>query len=210
MARRRRSGDRPSEPDEAAGLAGWLYTDLLLGLVVVFLGAIAFVVPALAGGDDGDESVVRPTTPSTTTTTTTTLPPVPTCRALLEAADALEDGITVVVNEGDSDVALAFNFRAAVENRLKAFLEIYNATEADQRGQALELNFDDLEIGLVMGRGGGATDGEGVPRSNRVFERLRGVFPDQLGSTPFRDGWTQKIGRTEVRLELLPYVDGPC
>jgi hypothetical protein len=128
----------------------------------------------------------------------------------LEAADALEDGITVVVDESVSDLALAFNFRGAVEDRLTAFLKIYNEAEAEQRDRPLELNFDDLEVGLVMGRGGGATDGEGVPRSKRVFERLRGLFPDQLGSTPFRDGWTQKIGRTEVRLELLPYVDGPC
>ena len=45
--RRRRSGGEGQDP---VGLSGWLYTDLLLGLMIVFLGAMTFAVAS--GGDE--------------------------------------------------------------------------------------------------------------------------------------------------------------
>jgi hypothetical protein len=41
MAKRYLATRRPSE--DATGLAGWLFTDLLLGLVMIFISAVAFV-----------------------------------------------------------------------------------------------------------------------------------------------------------------------
>ena len=34
---------RSRAPEDVTGLAGWLFTDLLLGLVMVFISAVAFV-----------------------------------------------------------------------------------------------------------------------------------------------------------------------
>jgi len=70
---------RPRPDDDSTGLAGWLYADLLLGLVVVFLGTVTVL---LAGSSTGNGAAfvsdeTRATTTvarSSTTTTTTTLP----------------------------------------------------------------------------------------------------------------------------------------
>ena len=40
MAKRYQAKKRATE--DASGLAGWLFTDLLLGLVMIFLSAVAF------------------------------------------------------------------------------------------------------------------------------------------------------------------------
>ncbi len=48
-----RSAVLETEEDDLTGLAGWMYTDLLLGLVVIFLATITFVpnLNILSGGD---------------------------------------------------------------------------------------------------------------------------------------------------------------
>ena len=70
-SRRNRRGQSEYDP---VGLAGWLYTDLLLGLMVVFLGSVTFQVVASGSDQDGSQagSVAGTTTTSTTTTSTTT------------------------------------------------------------------------------------------------------------------------------------------
>ena len=52
MAKRYRAKRRATE--DASGLAGWLFTDLLLGLVMIFLSAVAFTAFKPEGsGDSG-------------------------------------------------------------------------------------------------------------------------------------------------------------
>ena len=84
---RNRRGQSEYDP---VGLAGWLYTDLLLGLMIVFLGSVTFQVAASSGGQDGSvaggvaattsttsttsTSTSTSTTTTSTTTTTTTIP----------------------------------------------------------------------------------------------------------------------------------------
>jgi hypothetical protein len=54
-----------SNPDrDTSGLSGWLYTDLLLGLTVVFLGTVSFIIPSQAEPIEEENGV-----PATTTTT---------------------------------------------------------------------------------------------------------------------------------------------
>ena len=50
--------------DEVLGLSGWLYTDLLLGLMVVFLGSVSFLVPR-SKAEPGDSEGPVPTTTTT-------------------------------------------------------------------------------------------------------------------------------------------------
>ena len=53
MAKRYLARSRASE--DVTGLAGWLFTDLLLGLVMVFISAVAFV--AYKNADDGSTAL---------------------------------------------------------------------------------------------------------------------------------------------------------
>lgn len=57
----------PRQDNDTAGLSGWLYTDLLLGLAVVFLGTVSFVIPSKADKPPENGGTA-------TTTTTTTVP----------------------------------------------------------------------------------------------------------------------------------------
>ena len=65
---RNRRGQSEYDP---VGLAGWLYTDLLLGLMIVFLGSVTFQVAASSGGQDGSVAGGVAATTSTTSTTST-------------------------------------------------------------------------------------------------------------------------------------------
>lgn len=71
--RRRRTTD-----EDLTGLAGWLYADLLLGLVVVFLGTVTVVLLGSSAGSGSaaitDRPLVTTTIAKTSTTTSTTLP----------------------------------------------------------------------------------------------------------------------------------------
>ena len=55
-----------SSDDDATGFAGWLYADLLLGLVIVFMGATTVL---LVGSTAGDATGVVTNKPLATTTT---------------------------------------------------------------------------------------------------------------------------------------------
>ena len=76
MVNRRRRTRKGDDVDESVGLSGWLYTDLMLGLAVVFLGATVIKLSVDSPKEDGS------TVATTTTTTTTTLPPIALCSAL--------------------------------------------------------------------------------------------------------------------------------
>lgn len=75
MTRQRRQRRQRRNQDDAdldpAGLSGWLYADLFLGLTVVFLGSVIFTVAAVSGGSDAASTGPIPGEPATTTTTTT-------------------------------------------------------------------------------------------------------------------------------------------
>jgi hypothetical protein len=78
MRGRRRSRSTNSS-DDVVGMAGWMYTDLLLALAVVFLGSIAILVygsgPEGTGGPE-ENPPEEPAEETTTSTTSSTLPPV--------------------------------------------------------------------------------------------------------------------------------------
>lgn len=110
MSRRRRVAN-PSVMDESSGLAGWLYTDLLLGLAVVFLGTIGFT--AMTKEDETATVTTTTTTSTTSTTTTTTIAPdAPPFQLSCEqfyvdneylrdsvSDSALNEGVTRLINE---------------------------------------------------------------------------------------------------------------
>ncbi len=70
--RRRQRRNQADANLDPAGLSGWLYADLFLGLTVVFLGSVIFTVAAVSGGSDAASTGPPPGGPATATTTTTT------------------------------------------------------------------------------------------------------------------------------------------
>jgi hypothetical protein len=70
--RRRQRRNQADANLDPAGLSGWLYADLFLGLTVVFLGSVIFTVATVSGGSNADSTGPLPGGPATTTTTTTT------------------------------------------------------------------------------------------------------------------------------------------
>jgi hypothetical protein len=196
-----------------AGLAGWLYTDLLLGLAVVFLAGTAFVVPQLTKDEVDADSVSAESTTSTSTTTTI---PVEYCTSLysVDGADQKEEGIWVVVNKSSNSDAVVDQF----ELGLRAELEAENPTLVSQG--KIPWDFSNLKIGLLLVYGGfpgdrdanwGANDAERVLNGIRT-SRIRSLFD---GNSEFpksiqRSFGTRSVGANQVGFDVYPYIESPC
>ena len=85
--RQRPRSRRGLEKQDPVGLSGWLYTDLLLGLMIVFLGSVTFMVAGdresvsageeeqgLPAGQTSTTTLAGETTTTASTTSTTTSP----------------------------------------------------------------------------------------------------------------------------------------
>lgn len=208
MARRRhRHAAAEIEPDDSVGLAGWLYTDLLLGLAVIFLGSIAVLIPAIT-----DEEATAATTTTTTTTevveTTTTLP-VKLCTALYSPAEEAEKGIYIVMSRNGLPQTLADDFVTKLDQQL--------AEENDRPelvGQPLLR--PGLRIGLV--RAGGGTIGLDVPdpgqqgntNAEELISVLREQLPEYFEGAVARYGFSNQLDESLVYLEILPLVEREC
>lgn len=207
MTLRRGRRRRPTRgEDETVGLAGWMYTDLLLGLAVVFLGSIAFVITA-TGADGTDAAPITSTTSSTSTiptTTTTTLPPEECTRLYaVPQTDAGRFRVTVLARTGDEQ--LAEQFRAEVEAQI-----VVQNERIEREGIAFpRFSFDDLEVSIVIASGEGPDTNSGVQLARSTVQRLQTLFPDQLGVSAVRAQWDSSLMST-VEIELFPSVTDLC
>lgn len=215
--RRSRAGN-DGGGDETVGLAGWMYTDLLLGLAVVFLGSIGFV---LAGRDAAavDPEGLGPTiasttstssTSSTSTTTTTTLPPEE-CTILYAPAELPRDGFYITVNGSQPDADLAADFREAVEERLSIENEQLRLVNSSLR----EFVFDTLEVGIMIVTGAAPSDSpsgreEGRQLARSTANRLRDLFPEQFGRAAVRVQNALNRPRGQVETEIFPTITDYC
>ena len=110
MTRRRR---RPQRDEQTpVGLSGWLYTDLLLGLMVVFLATVS--VMNLSSDEDEEDSTGGPGTTTTTTTTTPTAEDLADRFAEAEAEVAELSALVETLNS-QRDVAQAKNAELNIE-----------------------------------------------------------------------------------------------
>jgi len=204
-ARRRGRGGGAGE-DETVGLAGWMYTDLLLGLAVVFLGSIAFAITATGQSPDDDGTAGPPasTTTTSSTTSTTTIPPE-ICDRLYSPTASSADGFTVDLRGRQSDDQLAAEFQRVVEAEI---------SEQNSRIEDLGLPFppfafESLQVSIVMVSGDGVDSYSGNALAMETTERLKSLFPDQLGLTVIRPIWSRRTG-SNVRIELFPTVSAEC
>jgi len=187
--------DPPSGLDESAGLAGWLYTDLLLGLLVVFLGGVAFFVPQITQ-DDGEAATTSTSAPASTSTTSveqsgTLIPttvPVPMCVAL-----GGEDQITrVTLSRSWSDEQLVAEAEAQIQF---GFAE---------RGISA-----DASVGFAIAFGGPEIR-PGAGRARDLIARLQLLMPDRLGLMRYRAYGDQALNQDTVNIDLFPLTEAPC
>lgn len=176
---------RPRE-DDTAGLAGWLYTDLLLGLAVIFLGAIAF---SAATKPEESATPITTTTTSTTTTTTppTTLPPVP-CTMRAEQVPR-ETRVKLATNVSDEQLRQEFEMKV---------------TEVLSRiGLPL-----DSRVGFALVFGAGRTDNDGERQAAALADRLRMLSTQRFGTTGVRPLHDASLNNA-VNIDLF-FLVGDC
>jgi hypothetical protein len=200
--RRGRSATAHPE-DEATGLAGWMYTDLLLGLAVVFLGSISLIVLA-QGSVDGDGLEEESESALESTTTTSTLPPEE-CTVLYDPASDSQAGIRIDLNSRVSDQQLAEEFRG----KLTARLNQENDERLRPSGRPT-FDFETLQIGIVIVLGSGESSNSGTRLATDTAARLRDLFPSQLGSAVQRPFWLTTGAAGAVRVEVFPTLTGEC
>lgn len=213
MARSVRFRRSSSRDDELTGLAGWLYTDLMLGLVVIFLGASVISLPALIGPD---ASPIPPEVNDSVVTTTTTEPPVPLCRSLYSSpgVKAREDGIWIVMR-------MTSPVTDAVANEfLGLFQGQIDEEAAKDPGSVLAgRQASETHIGLVIASGGASSTqdvGPALGEARAFVEGLRRLLPgilaesDSYSEAIVRPGGTQTIQKGYVGMDIFPYVEAPC
>lgn len=199
MVNRRRRSRKGDDVDESVGLSGWLYTDLMLGLAVVFLGAAVIKLPDVIRNDDGE--VVVGTT--TSTTTTTTLPPL-ICNKLVVPPGERDKTVLVEVPKYLKGQELATRFKEGLAT-LYSFLS--TAPGVLEPG-AKQLDVNSTQIGLILAISGGNTN---ATEAKEVREELYGLLPEIIPvGTPGRDTYSKLYDDGVVMMEVFPISEFPC
>ncbi len=202
--------------NESLGLAGWLFADLLLGLVVIFL-AIGYVFP----GDDSSEAAPTTTTSTTTTTTTITTTTTTTTLAIAscESIDPPEGDTKYKddperkedeLKQANIDLDWAYNdpdrLREEIENFLNPLIKVRLVNEGLH-----DIKPEDIKIGYVLvGIGAGlnpsrAEEREAIARAEDFIEQLGVVMPDRFERISGQASWGRNT-RNNIVLRYFPRV----
>lgn len=184
--RRRRSKSRQSD-GEILGQAGWVYSDLLLGIAIVFLSAVSFqAIPPLAAGDlvtEAEEEALGG-------------------EGELEEAEPARclAGISLIHIE----VLLPHALRG--QDLLESASREMDRLLMEEFGQPLE----ETTFGLMLVFGGHPESDIGTTRAVRMLDEILSVFPDPFQQVVTRSYWGGRGLGNQVRLDLFPYVTEPC
>ena len=197
MVNRRRTIRKRGTADESVGLSGWLYTDLMLGLAVVFLGA---AVIKLSTNDPKDNDA------SGSTSTTTTTIPIKLCTSLFAPDDQRNDELLVKVHTNYEGQQLIDEFKYG----LTVLYDNLNS-RPDVQESGFVFDVETTKIGLVLARAGSSQSGKDTSSNARETRtKLGQLLPDIMGSAPGRDSYTTKIDESLVGMEILPLIELPC
>lgn len=197
MVNRRRRIRKSGTADESVGLSGWLYTDLMLGLAVVFLGAAVIKLPDLMTNEEGETVVAS--------TTTTTIP-IKLCTSLFAPDDQRNDDLLVKVHTNYEGQQLIDEFKYG----LTVLYDNLNS-RPDVQGSGFVFDVETTKIGLVLARAGSSQSGKDTSSNARETRtKLGQLLPDIMGSAPGRDSYTTKIDESLVGMEILPLIELPC
>jgi len=199
MVNRRRRIRKGDDIDESVGLSGWLYTDLMLGLAVVFLGAAVIKLPDLMTNEEG-ETVV-----ASTTTTTTTIP-IKLCTSLFAPDDQRNDDLLVKVRTSSEGQQLIDEFKYGL---IVLYDNLNSRPDVQESGFVFDV--ETTKIGLVLARAGSNQSGKDTSSNAReTRNKLGQLLPDIMGSAPGRDSYTTRNDESLVGMEILPLIELPC
>ena len=219
MSRRRPALKRQNN-DEASGLAGWMYTDLLLGLAVVFLGSIGVVVLAgnnseevaaegnseIVDGENNDvdsEDVAGTATGPTTTTSTTTTVPVELCSVLYDPPADSSDGLEIRIEGRPPPDEMAKEFRSKLTEKL-------GAVNRSLPAGTPKFTFSNINIALTLTYHGPMPDGSsGNTEAKRIFDDLKLDFPVQFENAVGRN-LKRTSGNRATTIEVFLVYERPC
>ena len=211
MSRYRRQIGRSDPERETSGLAGWMYTDLLLGLAVVFLGSIGVVLIGASTDEDftgeqtsEEDPALQVEEDRESTTTTDPEPPAKEteiCPVLYLPPDDPEDAFKITIPGKLSLGNLASTFRSEMGRRISA--------ENRRLPAGVPLfNFNNLNIALALIYYG--PDGENDKEIAReAFDNLVANYPRQFGGAVLRPGLITS-GGTRVSIEIFLLTERPC
>ena len=172
---------RPDDNEELLGLSGWVYSDLLLGVAVVFLAAVSFqaIIPAVAEGvtdqlEGGLEAIEEP---------------VRECIAGI----ALEH-IEITLPRGLRGAELAERAMASI------------TVEVNRQ---FDVDVENVTFGFLLAFGGAADPNEGISYARATSEALIELMPERFERVVARSYWGGR-GNDQVRLDLFPYITEPC
>ena len=197
MVNRRRRTRKRGTADESVGLSGWLYTDLMLGLAVVFLGAAVIKLPDLMTNEEGETVVAS--------TTTTTIP-IKLCTSLFAPDDQRNDDLLVKVRTSSEGQQLIDEFKYGL---IVLYDNLNSRPDVQESGFVFDV--ETTKIGLVLARAGSNQSGNDTSSNAReTRNKLGQLLPDIMGSAPGRDSYTTKIDESLVGMEILPLIELPC
>lgn len=200
MVDRRRRFRKGVDTDESVGLSGWLYTDLMLGLAVVFLGATVIKLPDVIRNDDGEVVV------GTSTSTTTTTIPIKLCTSLFAPDGQRNDDLLVEVHTNYEGQQLIDEFKFGL---MVLYANLNSRPEVRDSGFVFDV--ETTKIGLVLARAGSNQSGKDTsPNARETRNKLGQLLPDIMGAAPGRDSYTTKIDESLVGMEILPLIELPC
>lgn len=173
---------RPDDNEELLGLSGWVYSDLLLGVAVVFLAAVSFqaIIPAVADGGEGTQS---------DSLESVFLEPVRECLAGI-ALEHLEISLPRDLR-GD---ALVKQVRESIA------LELRDLSDADP---------ETVQFGFMLAFGGSEDPNQGIGRARATSEQLIELMPQQFERAVSRSYWGGRSS-DRVRIDLFQYITEPC
>jgi hypothetical protein len=197
MVNRRRRIRKGDDTDESVGLSGWLYTDLMLGLAVVFLGAAVIKLPDLMTNEEGETVVAS--------TTTTTIP-IKLCTSLFAPDDQRNDDLLVKVRTSSEGQQLIDEFKYGL---IVLYDNLNSRPDVQESGFVFDV--ETTKIGLILARAGSNQSGKDTSSNAReTRNKLGQLLPDIMGSAPGRDSYTTRIDESLVGLEILPLIELPC
>lgn len=184
---RRRRQQTSGDSEDLLGLSGWLYSDLLLGIAVVFLAAVSFetILPVVAEVPIEEvQEEVEPLEPETVE-----------LRQCL-AGIAL-DHVEVFVARDLRGQALA----DAVMGRVQEALS----------DQAV-IDPSAVTFGFMLAFGGAEDPNQGISYARAVSDSLIASMPERFERVVTRSYWGGRSAdlSQRVRLDVFPYITEPC
>jgi hypothetical protein len=179
-----------NDEGEILGHAGWVYSDLLLGIAVVFLAAVSFqaILPVSveldeAGDGDGQAEELDEVVETD-----------PVSRQCL-AGIAL-DHVEVLVSRETRGEDLA---RVALSQISGDLL-------------AMGINPETVTFGFMLAFGGADDPNQGISRARSTSEALRAAMPQRFERVVSRSYWGGRSAElvNNVRIDLFPYITEPC